>query len=276
MLSDPAKLQLGGQEKTLTAMFTDVKGFSTISESLSPTDLVALLNRYLTEMSNTILSQRGTIDKYEGDAIIAFFGAPIDVPDHPVRACASAIRMKRIERLLNEHFQAEKLSPQPLLTRIGINTGTMVVGNMGTDQKMDYTIMGSAVNLASRLEGVNKQYGTWILMSQQTYEDGGKEFLTRRLDRVRVVGIEEPVRLYELIDEMGNAAPEVKEAIEAFDAALTLFEQKEWIKARTAFEAVLRVKPDDGPAAVFLKRCNEFAVKPPAASWDGVYKMESK
>ena len=276
VLSDPAKLQLGGQEKTLTAMFTDVKGFSTISESLTPTDLVALLNRYLTEMSNTIMTERGTIDKYEGDAIIAFFGAPLDLPDHPTRACTAAVHMKKTERLLNEHFQGEQLTPQKLLTRIGINTGTMVVGNMGTDQKMDYTIMGSSVNLASRLEGVNKQYGTWILISQQTYEDGGKEFLTRRLDRVRVVGIEEPVRLYELVDEKTAAEPQVVEAVDAFEAALTLFEQKEWIRSRAAFESVLRIKPDDGPAGVFLKRCNEFAVKPPAASWDGVYKMETK
>ncbi len=276
VLSDPDKLQLGGQERYLTAMFTDVKGFSTISESLTPAALVALLNHYLTEMSNTILSQRGTIDKYEGDAIIAFFGAPIDLPDHASRACASAVRMKKIERLLNGHFRNEGISPQPLLTRIGINTGRMVVGNMGTDRKMDYTIMGSSVNLASRLEGVNKQYGTWILMSQQTYEDGGKGFLARRLDRVRVVGIEQPVRLYELIDDQESAEPQVKEAVEAFEAAIALFEQKDWIKARTAFEAVLRIKPDDGPAGVFLRRCNEFAVKPPAASWDGVYKMESK
>jgi adenylate cyclase len=276
VLSDPSKLQLGGQEKTLTAMFTDVKGFSTLSESLTPTALVALLNRYLTEMSNTILSERGTIDKYEGDAIIAFFGAPIDVPDHAERACAAAVRMKKIERVLNEHFRREQLAPQDLLTRIGINTGTMVVGNMGTDQKMDYTIMGSSVNLASRLEGVNKQYGTWILLSQTACEQGAGRFLTRRLDRVRVVGIEEPVRLHELVDEKSGAEPQVVEAIEAFEAGLTLFEEKEWIKAGAAFENVLRIKPDDGPATVFLKRCNEFAVKPPAASWDGVYRMETK
>ena len=276
LISDPEKLQLGGQEKYLTAMFTDVKGFSTVSEQLTAPDLVKLLNSYLTEMSNIILSQRGTIDKYEGDAIIAFFGAPIDLADHAVRACTSAARMKKVERILNSHFLDAKLSPVPLLTRVGINTGDMVVGNMGTDQKMDYTIMGSSVNLASRLEGVNKQYGTWILMSQKTYESGGKDFTVRRLDRVRVVGINEPVRLYELIDEKSETEPLVKEAVETFEAGLTLFEEKDWDKAHAVFQQVLKISPDDGPAQVYDKRCAEFKAKAPAASWDGVFNLTVK
>ncbi|MFP3960095.1 MAG: CHASE2 domain-containing protein, partial [Spirochaetaceae bacterium] len=188
LISDPSKLSLGGEKKHLTAFFTDVKGFSTISEQLDPTDLVKLLNSYLTEMSNIILDQRGTIDKYEGDAIISFFGAPVEYTDHAARACRSAVRMKRMEAILNEHVTSENLSPNPLHTRIGINTGEMVVGNMGTAQKMDYTMMGNSVNLAARLEGVNKQYGTWILISETTRNEAGDEFLFRRLDRVRVVG----------------------------------------------------------------------------------------
>ena len=201
LIVDPSKLNLGGEKKRLTAMFTDVRGFSTVSEVLDPTDLVKLLNAYLTEMSNIILDLQGTIDKYEGDAIIAFFGAPVAFDNHAFRSCLAAVRMKKMERILNEHFLAEKLSPTALHTRIGINTGEMVVGNMGTARKMDYTIMGNSVNLASRLEGVNKQYGTWILVSEATRTEAGDSFLFRQLDKVRVVGISNPVRLFELIDE---------------------------------------------------------------------------
>ena len=205
ILDDPTRLRLGGEKRELTAMFTDVKGFSSISESLDPEELVKLLNRYLSEMSDIILQLRGTIDKYEGDAIISFFGAPVPYQDHASRACQAAVRMKKIERYLNEHFQSENLSPHPLATRIGINTGEMVVGNMGTINRMDYTIMGHSVNLAARLEGVNKQYGTWILASELTYRDTDENFAARRLDRVRVVGVSEPVRLYEIVDRNRTA-----------------------------------------------------------------------
>ena len=157
LIDDPDKLNLGGEKKHLSAVFTDVKGFSTISEKLDPTELVKILNMYLTEMSNLIMDQGGTIDKYEGDAIIAFYGAPVEFEDHAIRACRSAVRMKKMERIMNGHFLEDEIIPTPLLTRIGINTGDMVVGNMGTARKMDYTIMGNAVNLAAGLEGVNKQ-----------------------------------------------------------------------------------------------------------------------
>jgi adenylate cyclase len=276
LLSDPSKLSLGGEKKFLTAFFTDVKGFSTISENLDPTDLVKLLNSYLTEMSNIILDLRGTIDKYEGDAIISFFGAPVEYGDHAARACLSAVRMKRMEAILNEHILRENLSPNPLLTRIGINTGEMVVGNMGTAQKMDYTMMGNSVNLASRLEGVNKQYGTWILASEVTRNEAGDQFLFRRLDRVRVVGIHEPVRLFELVDEKENAEPATHEAIEAFEEGLTLFDHREWERALQAFKRALQARPDDGPSTLYAKRCKEFQKKAPPANWDGVYNLSMK
>jgi adenylate cyclase len=156
IISEPSRLQLGGTNRRMTAIFTDVKGFSTISERLNPEELVSLLNRYLSAMSDIVLAEKGTIDKYEGDAIIAFFGAPLALEDHALRACVSAINMKKAEKEFNKIVIEQKLSPAPLLTRIGINTG-----NMGTANKMNYTIMGNAVNLAARLEGVNKQYGTW-------------------------------------------------------------------------------------------------------------------
>jgi adenylate cyclase len=263
LLADPDKLKLGGEKKLLTAMFTDLRGFSTLSEKMDPTDLVKLLNAYLTEMSNIILELRGTIDKYEGDAIMAFFGAPVTYADHASRACNAAVRMKKMEKYLNEHFLTEKLSPTHLLTRIGLNTGEMIVGNMGTPKKMDYTIMGPSVNLASRLEGVNKQYGTWILASEATRQQAGEGFAWRQLDSVRPVGMKEPVRLYELVDEKAGVDASTLAAMEIFHKAQALFEARDWDKAAALFEEVQRLLPGDGPAEVFLKRCREYRQKPP-------------
>jgi adenylate cyclase len=276
LIADPDKLDLGGDKKYLTAMFTDVQGFSSISENLDPTDLVKLLNAYLTEMSNIILDLKGTIDKYEGDAIIAFFGAPVPFEDHPARACRAAVRMKKIEQHLNEHFVTNNLSPTAVFTRIGINTGEMVVGNMGTKQKMDYTIMGNSVNLASRLEGVNKQYGTWTLISEETFDKGGRDFTVRKMDRVRVVNIKEPVRLYELIDERASTDANTLEAIELFHKGLELFEARQWDEAIAEFRETQRMLPGDGPSDVFIKRCQGFQKKPPPASWDGVFNLSMK
>lgn len=276
LISDPDKLNLGGEKKVLTAFFTDVQGFSTISENMDPTDLVKLLNAYLTEMSNIILDLRGTIDKYEGDAIISFFGAPIKYGSHAENACLAAVRMKKMESRLNEHFLRESLSPNPLLTRMGINTGEMVVGNMGTAKKMDYTIMGNSVNLAARLEGVNKQYGTWVLISEDTCQAAGDGFTVRKLDRVRVVGIQKPVRLFELVDEKGSTKAKTKEAFQVFQTGLDFFEQKRWDDARGKFREVLKIIPDDGPANVYIKRCQNYKRKAPAENWDGVFNLTLK
>ena len=276
LLENPEKLNLGGEKKRLTALFTDVKGFSTISEAMDPTDLVNLLNMYLTEMSDTIMEQRGTIDKFEGDAIISFFGAPTDFSDHASRACLSAIRMKRAENIMNEKIERDKLSPYPLLTRIGINTGDMVVGNMGTAKKMDYTMMGNAVNLAARLEGVNKRYGTWLLISEYTYDAGGKNFSVRRLDRVRVVGINTPVRLFELVEEKNHLSKEKKELIGYFEEGLNYFEQRDWARAEKYFTQALKINKTDGPGLYYLERCKTYKENPPAEDWDGVYNLTEK
>ncbi|MDC7227358.1 MAG: CHASE2 domain-containing protein [Spirochaetales bacterium] len=276
LIDDPDKLSLGGEKKYMSAVFTDVKGFSSISEKLDPTDLVKILNMYLTEMSNLIMDQGGTIDKYEGDAIIAFFGAPVEFDDHAKRACRAAVRMKKLENIMNQHFMEDELVPDPLLTRIGINTGEMVVGNMGTARKMDYTIMGNAVNLAARLEGVNKQYNCWKLISSMTADDLGDEFVLRKLDRVRVVGINEPVRLYELVDESDLANEQTVEVVDLFHTALELFEDKRWIEAGAEFQKILSIAPEDGPAGIYIKRCEEYKKKAPPANWDGVFNLTTK
>ncbi len=276
LLDDPSKLTLGGEERHMTAVFTDVKGFSSISEKLTPQNLVTLLNDYLTEMSDLIMTEKGTIDKYEGDAIIAFYGAPQPFQDHAIRACRSAIRIKKAEAQLNERLLEEGRSPGPLLTRIGINTGNMVVGNMGTLQKMDYTMMGNAVNLAARLEGVNKQYGTWILVSDATHRETGELFTVRQLDRVRVVGINEPVRLYELVDERQLTPDNVLEGLNFFHKGLEFFENRAWSEASEMFKKCHNTIDDDAPSEIYMKRCLKFSQDPPPEEWDGVFNLTQK
>ena len=272
IIADPSKLKLGGEKRHMSALFTDLKGFSTISEKLAPEDIVSLLNRYLTVVSDIILEEKGTIDKFEGDAVISFFGAPFDLADHAFRACVSAIKIKRVEEELNNSLREEKIIDVPLLTRIGINTGDMVAGNMGTESKMNYTIMGNSVNLASRLEMANKQYGTWILTTSPTIDQTRGRLLSRRLDRVRVVGINEPVQLYEVLETAQDAADSQKELVSVFEKAIALFEKRDWKNAALAFGEALEINPKDGPARLYLDRCKN----PPEQMWDGVYNMDMK
>ncbi|MDR0624346.1 MAG: CHASE2 domain-containing protein [Treponema sp.] len=277
IIADPSKLNLGGEKREMTAIFTDIRGFSTISEQLDPAELVNLLNLYLTEMSNIVLENRGTIDKYEGDAIIAFFGAPIYMAEHAVLACKTAIGMKKAEIRINEKIITENLSPAPVFTRIGINTGDMVVGNMGTPSKMDYTVMGNAVNLAARLEGVNKQYHTGgILISEYTRTQIGDEFIFRSLDRVRVVGINTPLRLYELLETREAAAPDLPEKTAAWEKAVELYEGRNFADAAEGFRAIAGKDPGDLTARLYLDRCEAYLKNPPPPEWNGVNNLTQK
>jgi adenylate cyclase len=277
IIDDPEKLNLGGEKRKMTAIFTDIQGFSTISEQLDPVQLVKLLNKYLTAMSTIIMENLGTIDKYEGDAIIAFFGAPVYREDHAALACRSALGIKKAEQELNTVIMQEGLSPSPLFTRIGVNTGEMVVGNMGAENKMDYTIMGGAVNLASRREGVNKQYRTGgILISEYTKEKIGDEFILRSLDRVRVVGINTPVRLYELLglrDEMDAGKTEY---LAVWEKAIGLFEQGFFEMAEELFCFLVKKMPQDKTAKLYAERCLEYIDSPPPDGWDGINNLTEK
>jgi adenylate cyclase len=184
--------------------------------------------------------------------------------------------MKKAEKKLNKIIMEQKLSPALLFTRIGINTGSMVAGNMGTANKMNYTIMGNAVNLAARLEGVNKQYGTWILASEDTIRETGQRLLSRKLDRVRVVGINEPVRLYELLDLYELADSGEKKLVQVFHEALDLFEKRDWKSAADGFKESLSIKNDDYPSKMYLERCGQSILKPPDDKWDGVDNLTLK
>jgi len=276
IIDDPTKLQLGGVKRHMTAMFTDIKDFSKIAEESTPEHLVELLNHYLSAMSDVILEQKGTIDKYEGDAILAFFGAPQQLPDHALRTCTAAILMKRLEVEVNKLLAEKDLCSRPVFTRIGINTGDMVAGNMGTQKKMNYTVIGNEVNLAARLEGVNKQYGTSIITSENTINETGGKLLSRRLGWIRVVGINKPVRIYEILDLMNDAKPPLRELVELFHNALDIYESRDWKNAENAFNKILEQFPDDNPSKLYLKYCRQFDQYPPRDDWDGVFDMREK
>jgi len=299
LIHDPSQLKLGGEKREMTAIFTDIRAFSTFSEALGdPAKLVELLNFYLTKMSNIVLDNQGTIDKYEGDAIIAFFGAPIHFNNHASLACRATIQMKKAEAEINREALALGLitpevmqamtkkgvissvdDPNPIFTRLGINTGDMVVGNMGTPNKMDYTIMGNAVNLAARLEGVNKQYDTGgILISEYTRSHIGDEFVIRPLSRVRVVGINTPLRLYELLDIASEAPPELLNMVKNWEEAFKLYENKEFKAAEDIFQGICGKNEKDMAARKYLNRCIKFQSSPPDdKTWDnGVDNLTEK
>ena len=273
MLKDPSKLKLGGDKKDLTVLFSDIRGFTTISEKLTPEDLVHLLNEYLTEMTNLVFKYDGLLDKYMGDAIMAVFGAPLDQPDHAVRACRTALGMMEELRKLQKKWADEG---RPVLDiGIGINSGDMVVGNMGSDMRFDYTVMGDMVNLGSRLEGINKEYGTNIVISEYTYAVIKDVFFCRELDSVRVKGKKLPVKIYELLGEKKDAEKWEK-AVSLFEEGLSKYKQALWDEAIAAFRKVLEVKKDDAPAKLYISRCEKLKKNPPEGPWDGVFTMTRK
>jgi len=266
ILRDPKHLQLGGEKRELTILFTDLAGFSTLSERLGPVELTALLNDYLSEMTDIILEEGGTLDKYEGDAIIAFWNAPLEQPDHAVRACRAALRCQRRLAGLREAYLQR--SGAALRMRVGLHTGEVVVGNMGSRKRFNYTILGDAANLASRLEGANKAFGTETMVSGSTWRLVSAEFCGRKLADLRVVGRKTAVEVYELAGFATDAAPA---GWESFAAGLALFRQGAFAEARTVFERL----PDDPASRSYAARCEGLAARAPAP-WDGVWGLTEK
>jgi len=274
LLKHPEKLRLGGEKRVLTVFFSDLAGFTSLSERLSPEEVVTLLNRYLTTMTDIILAGGGLIDKYEGDAIMAFWGAPIPQEDHAARACLAALdNQKRLAELREEFIH---MGLPPVHARIGINTGEMIIGNMGSNQRFDFTVIGDSVNLASRLEGAGKEYGTRILISEETYRQASGQVEVREVDWLRVKGKEMPVRIYELLARKGELDAVQKQVRDLFAQGMVLYRQRQWVEALAIFQRILTLVPEDGPASTFSKRCEDFRLSPPAADWDGVYRLTSK
>jgi len=270
VLADPSRLRLGGEGREITSFFSDVAGFTSVSEGLSPENLVKLLNEYLTEMTDIILDSGGTLDKYEGDAMIVFWNAPLDQADHALRACRASLRcQKRLEELRPD-FQ--RRYGHPLHVRIGLNSGPAVVGNMGSQNRFDYTAMGDTVNLASRLEGACKVYKVPILMGERTFQLVGESIISRELDCIRVVGKTIPVHVYEVIGEAGEVPEEKLAAIADFHQVLRDFRTRRWDEAWSR----LQTMADDPAAQVYRARIEELRKNPPPPDWDGIYELKSK
>lgn len=275
VMKDPESLRLGGQKREMTVLFSDIRGFTSFAEKLDPEQLVNLLNDYLTAMTDVVFKHEGVLDKYMGDAVMAFWGAPIVQPEHAVHACDTALGMTKALGPLHARF--EEYGIPKLNIGIGLNSGPMSVGNMGSSKRFDYTVMGDAVNLASRLEGTNKEYGTNIVISQSTW-DLVKQwgFVARFLDLVAVKGKKEPVAVHELLGRDGSVEPWWGEISAKWDGAVQAYRRADWDAAEREFEAVLEIRPDDGPARLYVERCRALRSEPPPAGWDGVYVMKTK
>lgn len=271
VLSHPSKLRLGGQRKEITVLFSDIAGFTTISEKLKPEVLARLLNDYLSRMTKIVFLFNGVLDKYIGDAVMAFWGAPLNEKNHALLACKTALVMQ--EEVGNIKKEWEKIGVPDFTVRIGINTGDMVVGNMGSDLRFDYTLLGDNVNLGSRLEGINKEYGTKIIISEATYEKVKDAVVVRRLDTVAVKGKAHGVTIYELRG-VGSAGKE-QEFLNRFEEARKLYEQGKFKNARTAFLLLAKTYSFDVPIQVYLRRLEELIPHPPK-NWDGIFHAKSK
>lgn len=273
LIAHPESLVLGGERRHISIFFSDVQGFTSISERLSPEELTSLLNDYLSQMTDILLESGGTIDKYEGDAIIAFWNAPVELHDHGRRAVEAMIRCQ--EKLAQLRPQLEQRAGRPFYMRVGINTGDAVVGNMGSSSRFDYTMLGDSVNLAARLEGLNKQFGTYSMCSAASKEEAlafGTELRFRELARVAVVGKKEAVTVFEPMNASEYA--ERQAVLDAFSQGLQLFYQGKFPEALEAFSAIQK---EDAPAAHYVAKCRELLENPPdLSSWEGVWVATSK
>jgi adenylate cyclase len=274
ILQDPDKLKLGGEKRKVTVLFSDIRGFTSLSERMSPEALVSFLNEYLSPMTQIVMDERGTLDKYIGDAIMAIFGAPLDVADHPNHACHAALSM--LERLKELNLKWKERGWNHISIGIGINTGEAIVGNMGANVRFEYTAIGDTVNLASRLEGLNKLYGTHIIVSKSTLDGiNSSQFLLRELDLVQVKGKEKHISIFELV---GFYPGDQQQAalISLFAEALYLYRDRQFSQAMEKFAGVLKMFPEDKPSSVYVERCSEYIAEPPPDAWDGVHIAKEK
>ncbi|MHC1765507.1 MAG: CHASE2 domain-containing protein [Verrucomicrobiia bacterium] len=266
IVSDPARLRLGGEKRELTLFFSDIEKFSSFSEKLDPETLTGLLNDYLTDMTDIILEEGGYLDKYIGDAIVAFWNAPAAQPDHAVRAVRAVLRCQRKLAEQRAHYQSK--TGVSIKARIGMNTGAVTVGNMGSRDRFNYTVLGDAANLASRLEGANKTFGTYNLISESTWSQCQDHFVGRELGCIRVVGRQQPVRVYEVLGLPGEPLPSF---VRPFEHGLTLCREGRWQEALECFET----QPDDPPSTAYAALCL-LKLKAGAQPWDGVWNLTEK
>ncbi len=275
IMRHPEAIKLGGEQREISILFSDIAGFTTISEKMSPEDLVALLNRYLSAMTTIIkTTHRGNVNKYLGDGIMALFGAPLHDPKHASLACYAALdcqaELARLRRIWVEEGLPE------IGARIGINSGPCIVGNMGSEERMEYTVTGDSVNLASRLEGASKYYDTLILVGQRTAELAKNDVEVREIDLLRVKGKKEPVVVFELLGRNGQVAEAKRRVVDRYLQGMAAYKQRDFETACARFTEALAFDPSDGPSRVYVERSTTYRQTPPPADWDGVYEMTSK
>jgi len=273
IIKHPERLRLGGERRELTIFFCDIRGFTTLSETLAPEDLAGILHDFLNPMSKIVVKHGGTIDKFMGDAIMALFGAPLHYPDHARRACETALEMIETLRSLDQEWLGQ--GRPPIKIGVGINTGMVAVGNMGSDMLFDYTAIGDNVNLASRLEGLNKYYGSEIIVSAFTAAALDQEFILRELDLVRVKGKKQPVAIFELL---GTAPPDpdLAQFLQLYHQGLGLFRQRQWEESHNAFSAALELRPQDHHCHRHLSLIQQYQEEPPGPEWQGLSVMRDK
>ena len=275
---------LGGIEGHHTAFFSDIQNFSTFSEVLEPEKMVAIMNEYLTVMSKVILDHEGTLDKYIGDAIVAFYGAPVAVENHEKKSCFTALAMQDALNDLRTKWKKENDWPDIVYSmqhRIGLNCGKMVTGNMGSEMRMNYTMMGDTVNLAARLESSAKHYGVYNFVGENIYEAAKDDFIFRFLDFVRVKGKNIPVKVYELVSHKDNISHENVALVKLFEEGLDLYYQQDWSNALIRFKEADKIEDhftsrNTTPSNIYVERCLQFKKSPPGKDWDGVWTMTSK
>lgn len=273
MARDPGSYNMEGESRELTVLFSDVRGFTTISESLEPNALREFINIYLTAMSEDIRGNRGTLDKYIGDAVMAFWGAPISFPDHASHAVATALKMQASAKRLNTEFIARGW-PE-LKIGVGLNTGEMRVGDMGSKIRRAYTVMGDAVNLASRLEGITKVYGVGVVVGEST-RAAAPEFAYRELDRVRVKGKNEPVAIFEPMGLLADLPADTLARIDQWHQALALVRAQQWDQAETMIDALRQHEPTHELYQLYIRNIAHYRLHPPGTDWDGVTTFETK
>lgn len=268
LISDPGKLKLGGELKRVSILFSDIRGFTSIAEAMTPEQLTHVLNEYLTEMTDIVMEHRGLVDKYIGDAVMAFWGAPIPNPNQSMDSCRTAIRMIKALNKLNEHWKSANVS-HAIKIGVGINTGEVIVGNFGSKSRFNYTILGDEVNLASRLESLNKAYGTEIIISESVKLEieSDPNITTRELDLITVKGKKKPVLIFEVI--VNSLSPQV---LEHFGRGREFYNQGKWDEAIKEFSFVTDL---DGPSNLYIERCLELKSNPPLL-WNGIYEFKTK
>ncbi|MCS7184897.1 MAG: adenylate/guanylate cyclase domain-containing protein [bacterium] len=262
VMKNPSKVSIGGKRQVVTILFTDIERFTEISETLDPERLTEVINIYFDVMTKVIFKYNGLVNKFIGDAILAFWNAPIEQTNHEYLACSAAVEMLKAEDEVNKKIN------MVLKTRIGIHTGEAIVGNFGSEKRYDYTVMGDSVNLASRLEGVNKRYGTRVIISETTYDAIKDGFNIRKLDLVRVKGKEKPVFIYSI--ELKNIDCKL------FNEAVDLYFKRDFIEAKRLFSDFKQKYPEDEASSIYIERCNYYILNPPSENWDGVYVFETK